>query len=70
MFKLKTLRPRDFSSVGKDNALYMQGLEFEPQPPQKKKKNSRPYGGLCEFKVVIFNPSMTKTKIYLSPFVF
>jgi len=29
-----------FSSVGKDNALYMQGPGFESRPPQKKKKKT------------------------------
>jgi len=29
---------RELNSVSKDNAYYMQGLGFEPQTPQKKKK--------------------------------
>jgi len=36
--KVEIYCPRELSSVDKDNTSYMQGLEFKPQPPQKKLK--------------------------------
>jgi hypothetical protein len=32
--------PRELSSTGKDNALYMQGPGFKSRPPQKKKRKT------------------------------